>query len=732
MLSIWCMKLIKKVYLFLFISSFIILSLGCQNKEGMEKKEEQNLKEQFQKENQKEDNLLEIEKSGEEEEVSMANPGIEWIEDVITVYTPDNGGVWYPRMYQLKDGTILCGFDTNEDGGRAVIKMVSSEDGGYTWSKDAIIGTSRPEYDCANANFIELPNGDIWLAYRANVTEGEDYYSSIRVNVSKDRGKTWEEHSVVAEEKGQGEVYEPQFQYIEEEIAIFYANDSLNAVKNNRQQNIEYKIWNGDSWSSKYIAVDGTKTNSRDGMPVLARLSNGSYGLVIESTTLHPSYEFIIQLKVSPDGHDWSGPLKNIYVPNKLSKKAGAPYIITLSDGRLLVSFQTDEDSTKNGDAFSKMKVMLSTDSSGSEFLSCTEPFDTPDGYCSSWNSLLSYKDSVLAVASTNYPKQSIILRRGEVTMDDSKKENKLNELARQLYQADPTIFYEDGMYYLYGTNELDTSQGFYVYTSKDLIHWVSPDGENNRLALKKGDSFGSGNFWAPQVFYYKDSYYMAYTADEQIAIAKSSSPLGPFIQSNLQPSFKNAEYKTIDPYVFIDEDGQVYLYFVKQNGGNNLYVVSLNEDLTGFEENPHHVCIVATESWENTAKASWPVTEGPTVIKRDGTYYLFYSANDFRNPDYAVGYATSQSPLGPWEKQDTPIISRNIIPEDGTGHGDIFAGQNNQLYYVLHTHFKKNQVLPRKTAIVNLLFTPQNEGAGLFSIAPESFYYTQKHVEKE
>jgi Neuraminidase (sialidase) len=132
---------------------------------------------------------------------NMLETGISWEGEAITVYKPYSGGVWYPRMYKLKNGTILCGFDTNEDGGRAVIKIVSSEDGGLTWSKTAIQGTNNTEYDCANANFIELDNGELWLAYRANVMDGEAYYSSIRVNVSKDGGKTWEQHSVVTEEK---------------------------------------------------------------------------------------------------------------------------------------------------------------------------------------------------------------------------------------------------------------------------------------------------------------------------------------------------------------------------------------------------------------------------------------------------------------------------------------------------------------------------------------------------
>lgn len=300
------------------------------------------------------------------------------------------------------------------------------------------------------------------------------------------------------------------------------------------------------------------------------------------------------------------------------------------------------------------------------------------------------------------------------------------NHISKQLFQADPTIYSEDNTYYLYGTNESNASNGFKVFISNDLAHWESPDGNDDRFALKKGDSFGNGNFWAPQVFLYKGTYYMIYAADEQIAIAKSSSPLGPFTQSEQQPLFGDVPYKTIDPFIFFDDDGQIYIYFVKLDGGNKIIVAKMKDDLSGIEKYSQKSCIKATKAWENTENVSWPVTEGPTVIKKEGIYYLFYSANDFRNPDYAVGYATSLSPMGPWTKQDVPIISRNNLSENGTGHGDIFTGKDNQLYYVFHTHYSNNKVSPRKTAIVELSFEPQKDGPGIFSINVDSFCFTQ------
>lgn len=406
------------------ISMFCVMALilaGCRSKENGQ--EQVPVQEMVQQENSQQDEQQSTPSPEASPEVSVTKEGsetamdsaIEWAEDEIIAYKPESGGVWYPRMYELKNGKILCGFDTNEDGNRSVIKLVTSEDGGLTWSKTAVQATDYPEYDCANANFIELDNGDIWVAYRANVLKEDSYYSSIRVSVSKDGGKTWEPHSTVAEEQGEGGLYEPQFGYIGNSIAVFYANDSLNVVRNNRQQNIEFKLWEGDSWGEKSLASDGTKTFSRDGMPVWCRLEDGSYAMVIESTSLSPSYPFIIQMKTSPDGLDWNNELKNIYVPGQFEKKAGAPYIVKLKNGRVAVSFQTDEDATQAGDDYSRMKVMVSTDETASEFLPCSVPFDTPDGYCSNWNSLLSYDDYLLAATSTNYPYGCILLKRGLV-----------------------------------------------------------------------------------------------------------------------------------------------------------------------------------------------------------------------------------------------------------------------------------------------------------------------------
>lgn len=288
-----------------------------------------------------------------------------------------------------------------------------------------------------------------------------------------------------------------------------------------------------------------------------------------------------------------------------------------------------------------------------------------------------------------------------------------------QIHLADPTVFCDNGTYYLYGTSPV-SDNGFWVYTSTDLQHWSGPAGAVDGYALR-GNTYGTQGFWAPQVFKKDGRYAMAYTANEQIAIAWADSPLGPFVQD--EPAMIPAKTKGIDPFVFHDDDGKTYMYHVRLIGGNRIYVAEMNDDLRSMKEETARECIAVNDKgWENTAEGKWGVSEGPTVVKLDGTYYMFYSCNDFRSIDYAMGYATAKSPLGPWKKHKKPIVSRHLTGENGTGHGDLFRDGDGRWMYVLHTHNSNSKVSPRRTAMVELVKKGKK-----FEMVPGSLRYVTR-----
>ena len=297
-----------------------------------------------------------------------------------------------------------------------------------------------------------------------------------------------------------------------------------------------------------------------------------------------------------------------------------------------------------------------------------------------------------------------------------------MTQANKEIFLGDPTILMENNKYYLYGSSAggIDsTSIGFLVYESTNLKHW-----ERKGYALKKEDAYGESGFWAPQVFKKDNLFYMVYVANENITLASSKSPLGPF-KSKLKKYYPS-ETKLIDPFFFYD-DNSWYLFHVRRLiEGNEIYVIELNEDLSEFKRETLTKCFSADEIWEDYDGIDSKSVQGPSVFKINNIYYLLYSANNFRSPNYAVGLATSLSPLGPWKKfNKNPIIDQKALDQHGPGHGDIFFDpKDKKLKYVLHTHYSKNKLRPRKVGILDLSI---NQKLNTLKAEVKSFRYLKK-----
>ena len=205
---------------------------------------------------------------------------------------------------------------------------------------------------------------------------------------------------------------------------------------------------------------------------------------------------------------------------------------------------------------------------------------------------------------------------------------------------GDPFILHAaDGKFYMYGTS--GDIRGFRVCVSDDLVTWQKGDVVYDGNA----SAWGTDCFWAPEVYRLNDKFYMYFTAEEHICVATSDSPLGPFVQETRQPMI--ADEKCIDNTLFIDDDGRAYMYFDRFNDGLNIWVVELEDDCTTLKKETMRPCIHVSQEWEKV----WPrVNEGCFVIRRNGTYYMTYSANSYESPFYGIGCATA--PVGavrPW-----------------------------------------------------------------------------------
>lgn len=280
---------------------------------------------------------------------------------------------------------------------------------------------------------------------------------------------------------------------------------------------------------------------------------------------------------------------------------------------------------------------------------------------------------------------------------------------------GDPFVLLDNGTYYAYGTH---SEEGIEVYTSDDLETW-----KLNGLALNKSDVWADRWFWAPEVYKVRGKYYMYYSADEHICVAVSDSPLGPFIQDKQEPMI--TDEKCIDNSLFIDDNGKPYLFFVRFNDGNNVWVAELENDLITIKKETMHPCIHVSQSWEEV----WPrVNEGPYVIKHKGVYYMTYSANSYESPFYGVGCATTSNIMGEWTKyKDNPLLQS---PEGlvGVGHNAIFTDKEGKLRIVYHAHKDKHTLHPRAMHIGYVTF---ENIAGIDKMAISKEYITPELMQK-
>ena len=267
---------------------------------------------------------------------------------------------------------------------------------------------------------------------------------------------------------------------------------------------------------------------------------------------------------------------------------------------------------------------------------------------------------------------------------------------------ADPYILQYEGKYYLYSTNAVN--EGYKVSVSTDLGTWTDMG-----LALKNADVYGnptsSAGFWAPEVYYYNGLFYMIYTVGEHLGIATSESPLGPF--KSPKQSYINNDKREIDGHLFFDDDGKVYIYFVRcassvgEGTGNEIYGAEFDMETFTYK---NERCLVYPEknTWEWIGTHGY-VAEGPAVLKHEGRYYMTYSANGYTCQNYAIGLAISDSPLGNYAKYDgNPILEKDsYLNVYGPGHHSfVYSPDGTELFMVYHKHQSSTTVSPRVVCI--------------------------------
>ncbi len=232
------------------------------------------------------------------------------------------------------------------------------------------------------------------------------------------------------------------------------------------------------------------------------------------------------------------------------------------------------------------------------------------------------------------------------------------NPIVQTNYTADPAPLVYNGTLYLYTSHDEDNSTWFVMndwklYTTQDMVNWT----DHGTIAGYKTFDWAIGDAWAMQVVERNDKFYLyapvkaRKTGRSAIGVAVADSPYGPFYDPLGKP-LVSVSHGDIDPTVFIDDDGQAYLYW----GNPDCYYARLKDDMIALKGRPVKVPMTVSSFGKREGSERRPTLyeEGPWLYKRNDLYYLLWAGGPI--PEH-IGYSTSKNPLGPWRYRGTLML---------------------------------------------------------------------------
>ncbi|KJC64691.1 family 43 glycosylhydrolase [Agreia bicolorata] len=283
---------------------------------------------------------------------------------------------------------------------------------------------------------------------------------------------------------------------------------------------------------------------------------------------------------------------------------------------------------------------------------------------------------------------------------------------------ADPSIVRYNDRYYMFAS----MSRGFWHTT--DLATWTFA--ATDKLPILD---------YAPDVRVIDGALYIsASRRDEGCPVFRSTDPLADDFAEVAVSAFP-----FWDPNLFQDDDGSVYFYWGCDNK-EPLYGIRV--DLDGFRQIGERAELInsdtETRGWEQPGEnhvrqeprtemeriiaqhmGTRPFIEGAWMDRRDDTYYLQYSAPGTETNTYADGYATSSSPLGPFEYSPySPFSSKPGGFITGAGHGSTFQDDFGNWWHaatmrvsIAHSFERRIGLFPAGFDDDGVLFCNQNFG---------------------
>jgi len=274
------------------------------------------------------------------------------------------------------------------------------------------------------------------------------------------------------------------------------------------------------------------------------------------------------------------------------------------------------------------------------------------------------------------------------------------NPLFSDVYTADPAPFVYNCTFYINCGHDEGGGTGFvmnnwFILKSKDMVTWTRVD---KALALSNF-KWADSNAWAGQMVAKGGKFYWYVPVNKigscpnncgmAIGVAVADSPEGPFTDPLGKPliddvfEMSNMGFKldsdtpyTIDPTVYVDDDGQAYMHY---GSFGRVIHVKLGADMISVSGKMTEISLGSI----NASDGKTDFFEAAFLTKRNGKWYEIYAAGS--NPA-AINYSTADNPAGPWKGGGRVIDPLPTTSTDGaTNHSGVaeFAGQWYIVYHV-------------------------------------------------
>jgi xylan 1,4-beta-xylosidase len=245
----------------------------------------------------------------------------------------------------------------------------------------------------------------------------------------------------------------------------------------------------------------------------------------------------------------------------------------------------------------------------------------------------------------------------------------------------------------------------FPILHSRDLVNW-----EIIGAVFQRRPDWATGSFWAPEISQYRGRFFVYYVGRKKggplcVAVATAARPQGPYADHG---PLVCQEVGSIDPFPATDEKGARYLLW-KEDGNSvskrtPIWAQRLSADGTRLVGERREL-IHNDQPWEKHPTLPFGnLVEGPSVVRRNGWFYLFYSGNFCcgRECDYALGVARSRKLLGPWEKNPrNPILAGNDAWKC-PGHGTVIADARGRYFLLYHAYQPQDFVYVGRQALLD------------------------------